>query len=125
MPERKGTIRVDASEVQGTDAFVVIQKMSYGAKRRAALMLAEAFGGTLPANLAEAQIPANVEFLRANASFTLELLAEGVLDWNWVDDKGTLMKLPADGGIDGLTDEEVEFLVRAIRGDGPAAEAKN
>ena len=127
MAQRQGIIRVDASDVQGDGAYVVVRKLGYAQRQTATRMMADAFGGKLPQNLQGADITLTSEFLAGNDAYTRDLLTENVLEWDWVDDAGKKMPIPsADPDvIKKLTDDEVNFLARAIQGGQTAAETKN
>lgn len=127
MAERQNTKWVDSEVVQGPGSFVVVRKLGYGQRQAATKMLSAAFGGQLPTAETLGDVAAPVALLDANDAFTRELLAENVAAWNWVDDAGELLPLPrvAAEVIDELTDEEVTFLVKAIRAGVTADAAKN
>ncbi len=121
MPERKNTFRAPTVEVQGADSWVELRRMSWERQQVAQVLLAEAAGGVLPREQAAVRLTA--EFLRQNATFTRELLAECVVGWNWVDDAGEPLALPGAGGQ--LTTDEVMLLVRLIQGSGRSDISKN
>ena len=106
MPERKTSkVRVDASAVQGEGAWVDVRRMKWGeikalSKRQKAIKA----GGDDATDQA--------------IQISDDLLAEHVLAWNWVDDDGAPLAQPLGNVdvIDGLTDEEFEFLADAIAG---------
>jgi hypothetical protein len=124
MAQRQGTVRVDADDVQGAGSFVVVRKLGYAQRQMANRMMAEAFGGTLPQKVEGTDLAITTEFLAGNDAYTRALLTENVVAWNWVDDAGQPLALPcADPGvIDGLTEEEVTFLTKAIQGSATSAE---
>jgi hypothetical protein len=113
MPERKRTFRVESVEVQGDGSFVILRKLSWVQRQEAQLLLAEAAGGELPQD--KSKIRATTAFLTTNRDFTREMLGKAVERWNWVQDDGTAMPLPADGGMELLSEDEVLFLVRALQ----------
>ena len=127
MAQRQGIIRVDASDVQGDGAYVVVRKLGYAQRQMATRMMADAFGGKLPQNLQGADITLTSEFLAGNDAYTRDLLTANVIEWNWVDDAGKALPVPsADPSvIERLTDDEVNFLARAIQGGQTQAETKN
>lgn len=117
MAQRMNTVRVASDAVQGPGSYVVVRKLGYTQRQRATGLLTEAFGGQLPKSrdLGEVQLP--LQLMQANDAFTRELLAGNVAEWNWVDDEGQPLPLPsADlGVVDRLTEDEVNFVVRAIQ----------
>ena len=127
MAQRQGIIRVDASEVQGDGAYVVVRKLGYAQRQMATRMMADAFGGKLPQNLQGADLSVTSEFLAGNDAYTRDLLTANIIEWNWVDDAGKALPVPSaePAIIERLTDDEVNFLARAIQGGQTAAEAKN
>ena len=127
MAQRQGIIRVDASDVQGDGAYVVVRKLGYAQRQMATRMMADAFGGKLPQNLQGTDITLTSEFLAGNDAYTRDLLTANVIEWNWVDDAGKALPVPsADPSvIERLTDDEVNFLARAIQGGQTQAETKN
>jgi len=127
MAQRQGIIRIDAAEVQGEGAYVVVRKLGYAQRQQATRMMADAFGGKLPQKLDDAQIAITSEFLAGNDNYTRQLLSKNVIEWNWVDDAGNALPLPiADVSvIERLTDDEVTFLARVIQGGAAPATEKN
>jgi len=117
MPERKNTFRVAADEVQGEGSWVDLRRLSWEQQRRAQRLLAEHAGGELPRDTTK--VPLTVAFLEVNSEFTREMLASGVAAWNWVDDQGQALPLPAAGGMVLLSDQEVAFLVVALQPKPP------
>jgi len=95
MARRNATYRVSSEQVQGEGSYVVLRCLSYARARDAALLADEA-------NAA------------AEAQYTQQMITEGVVDWDWVDDDGNRLPLPRE--VDdfddlGLLVHEVEFLV--------------
>lgn len=127
MAQRQGIIRVDSAEVQGDGSYVVVRKLRYAQRQQATRMMAAAFGGTLPQKLEGADITLTSDFLAGNDAYTRDLLTANVIEWNWVDDTGKGLPLPSTepGVIERLTDDEVNFLARAIQGGQTPAEVKN
>src|SRR5512137_1897899 len=127
MAQRQGIIRVDASDVQGDGAYVVVRKLGYAQRQMATRMMADAFGGKLPQNLQGENITLTSEFLAGNDAYTRDLLTANIIEWNWVDDAGNALPVPSaePGVIERLTDDEVNFLARAIQGGQTQVEAKN
>jgi hypothetical protein len=129
MATRQGTVRVDAAAVQGEGAFVVVRKLGYAQRQKANQMLTAAFGGKLAQQADTKNLVLTSEFLAGNDAYTRELLTANVVAWNWVDDAGAALALPAadPNVIEGLTEDEVTFLTQAIQGSLPsqAADSKN
>lgn len=127
MAQRQGIIRIDAAEVQGEGAYVVVRKLGYAQRQQATRMMAEAFGGKLPQKIEGADIAVTSEFLVGNDAYTRDLLTSNVIEWNWVNDAGKALPLPsADASvIERLTDDEVNFLAKAIQGGATAPTEKN
>ena len=99
MPQRIRVIRVDASAVQGDDAFVMVRAVTRAdAKKLQTLALSE-----------------DVAAIQAASD---PLIIEYVVDWNWVDDEGVALPIPKDDPkvIDRLLEREVNFLGEAIGG---------
>ena len=98
MPQRKSTFRVKCEEVQGEDSFVVLHHIPYqliGEARR---------------KLADQTAPSAAE----NDAYVRELIRNNVVEWNWVNDAGAPLALPAN--VDDLMINEVQFLVKHITG---------
>jgi hypothetical protein len=98
MPQRQNTARVDATRVQGDGAYVVLRKATWEQTRR--------LQGADPTQ---------------SADLLPEIMAASVVDWNWVDDAGQPLGLPAVAGIGGLSIDEMTFLVQALVGSNPDA----
>jgi hypothetical protein len=113
MPQRQNTLRLETPQLQGDGSFVTLRRLSWERQQEAQRLLAEGNGGTLPRDGAEMSVTA--EFLRTNEAWTREILAESVINWNWVDDAGQPMPLPVDGGIPLLSLDEVLFLLRTLQ----------
>lgn len=120
-------VRVDAAEVQGDGAFVVVRKLGYAQRQAANRMMAEACGGKLPQRQEDADITLSSEFLAGNDAYTRKLLMENVVAWDWVNDDGEKLPLPSANPavIEDLTEEEVTFLTKAIQGGAAPAAEKN
>ena len=103
MSARQSTFKVSSDEVQGKDSYVVFRHMTFGT----VLDAMEKQGGK-----------AKPEEEKA---FTLKLLKDGVVRWNWVDDNGAPMSLPSEGlEIESLLDHEIMWLVDQITGRSKA-----
>jgi hypothetical protein len=87
----------------GEDSYVVLRNLPYKRVREAAALSERAMGS------AEEQD----HFIRA-------LIADGVVDWNWVDWEGEPLPLPSeveDFDEIGLLTEEVSFLLGHLIGE--------
>lgn len=106
MPKRRTVKEVDASEVQGEGAIVVISGVKVKEIRRIRTL-------------------ANSEKDVDEFEMGLELVAKHIIDWNWVDDAGERLPTPKEDPsvIDELTDEEAVFLTQLLI--GPGEETKN
>ncbi len=115
MPERKNVMTVQSPAVQGEGSWVKLRKLSWAKQQEGQRLLAEAAGGTLPSDATSLALTA--DFLAVNKAFTVELLLESVIAWNWVDDEGNDLPLPQDdAAIRLLSADEVQFLVKALQG---------
>jgi hypothetical protein len=118
MPQRQNTFQVDSATVQGEGAYVVLRRMSWKDMQHNNLTLAEFNGGELPRSMDTLRL--TTEFLATNTDITAKTLQQAVVAWNWVDDAGAPLPLPSAGGMEKLSDQEVQFLIRALQ---PQAEA--
>lgn len=96
MPRRKLTCRVDSAEVQGDGSYVVLRVLPYGAISEAI----QRFGQGVA-------IENNDEWIRKTISTC-------VIEWNWVDDDGNPLPLPARAEM--LYGHEIKFLLQHIAG---------
>ena len=104
MAKRQSTFRVDSAEIQGEGSYVVLRHIPYG------LVSAAGRKATQDAVTPEEED----EFVR-------DLIAKGVVEWDWVDDEGTPLPTPAAGlDLDELLAHEVQFLVNQLTGATPA-----
>ncbi len=101
MRQKDKHIRIDSTQVQGPESYVVVKSPSWGLLRKAQRMQAD---GADPGMV-------GVEFAEA-------MIQESVLDWNWADDQDAPLPTPVnDPEVVGLlTVEEVTFLVAQING---------
>lgn len=99
MPERKRTRRIDTASVQSEGSYVVMRRMLVGEIKAARRRAAE-----------------NPEMLAVEISS--EMLAEHVVEWNWVDDEGQPLPEPLgnEAIFDQLSDEEFELLSEELIG---------
>lgn len=91
MAQRITTRKVLSDEVQGEGSYVMLRALPYG--------------------MVTQRTKINQEDMEQLLQFNREFLAEVVADWNWVDDQGTPLPLPADP--EQLVMPEFEFIVRA------------
>lgn len=85
--ERKSSVKVDASTVQGEGAFVNWRRITWG--ERKALQQTAKDGELVP----------------------LQVLIDHLDSWNWVDNEGNPMPIPSKlDDLNNLYDEEIEFL---------------
>lgn len=100
MAQRQGTFRVESAAVQGEGAFVVLRRLKYG--------VISAAGRKVSAGNVTAE---------ENDTFIRDLLKQGIVEWNWVDDEGKALPVPPDP--DDLLATEVNFLVEQITNLNP------
>ena len=101
MPQRKlGTHLVKSTEVQGEGSFVEFRRMTWG-EQKAILRKFSALDGT---GHSDEQI-----------AETEKMIVTHFVAWNWVDDRGAPMPSPVEAGLDALRDDEIVFLVDAIK----------
>jgi len=103
MPERPATIRVDASTVQGEEAYIEFKRLTWGERKRVREEVQKLDGGDL-------------------LDYFKNFIIEHVADWNWVDENGEALPRLADpGDFERLMDDETEFLFDvasgAVRGE--------
>lgn len=107
MPKRIATRRVTGGP-QGDDAFVVIQRITFGQMQELLSMVSP---NGKPDDLATA---------KANLDMAKKMLPEYVVEWNWVADEAGLEPLPQPKDnpavFDSLLDEEVTWLMGALQG---------
>lgn len=98
------TKRFDSADVQGPGSYVVLRRPNWKAMR-GALGAFQAAGGE--ANASEAGL------MMMDA-----LLPEMIVEWNWVDEAGEPLALPAEDptAIDELEPTEAIWLVQAASG---------
>lgn len=106
MPERKHKLlrKVDASEVQGEGAWVLLR----------APTLEDIRGGILPTS----------DNTEAQMDFGIKIIGRLVQDWNWVDDNGDPLPKPSPEVVAGLPYAEIQFLMEAVE-LGKLANQKN
>jgi hypothetical protein len=92
MPERQAaTFRASTEDVQGAGSWVELRKITYGTRRR----------------FQDGEVNA------------LDIIADHLVAWNWVDGDGEPLPQPGDGGTLELWDDEAGAILIAIfRGPG-------
>lgn len=115
MPKRKRVRRFASDEVQGKSSWVTIASMVVADQRKALKELAKI----------EASEATGTDLTIANFEAGVRMMKTHVREWNWVDDDGNPLSLPKDDPevLEQLTDDEVAFLTKCIR--GPEEDAKN
>jgi hypothetical protein len=101
MAQRVTTRKVLSDEVQGEGSWVMLRALPYGMVTRRAKITQDDMEQVL--------------------AFNQEFLAEVVVDWNWVDDAGAPLPIPAQ--VDQLVIPEFEFIARAAGLDGQGKKA--
>jgi hypothetical protein len=87
--------KIDSSEVQGEGSWVKLSKLTVREINESDEQLAD----------------------KGNIPYSLEMLREHVIEWNWTDEKGVALPQPTeDGAIDDLTDDEFQFRCSALVG---------
>lgn len=98
MAKRKNHRVVASTELQGEGSFIIVSPMTYGEERD---MLLNPLEG-------EERLARNEKHVVAH-----------VHNWNWVDDDGNPLPLPADDPsvLKRLSRDEWNFVISAINGD--------
>ena len=96
MPERINKLnrKIDSSEVQGKNSFVLMQAPTMGDIQAIALP--------------------NTTDKNANMEYAMFLLGRLVKNWNWVDDNGDPLSKPSEEVIMNLPYAEIKFLIDAL-----------
>lgn len=105
MAHRVSTRKVLSDDVQGDGSYVVLRALPYGMISQRAKIDQSDFDQVL--------------------EFNQQFLAAVVVEWNWVDDAGEPLPLPADDPavVDRLVIPEFEFIARSAGLDGSAKKA--
>lgn len=98
MAQRMTTRKVLSDEVQGAGSYVVLRALPYGMVTQRAKMAQDDFE----------------QVLAFNQSFVEQV----VVDWNWVDDEGEPLSIPAKA--EELVIPEFQFIARAAGLDDSA-----
>ncbi len=108
MATRQSTVRVSSEEIQGEGSYVVLRYMKFGLVLEA---MEKTEGKSNPKDEKE---------------YTLKLLRDAVVEWNWVDDNGAPLPLPSEGlEIESLLTNEVVWLVEQVTGREKAKNSKS
>lgn len=98
MAQRVSTRKVLSDEVQGEGSFVLLRALPYGMITKRATIDQTDMAQVL--------------------AFNQEFVEAVVVDWNWVDDEGTPLSIPAN--VNDLVVPEFEFIARAAGLEGNA-----
>lgn len=111
MPQRMSVRRIATPELQGDDSYVVVSTITLGDARE----------------WQKASKRKDFDVIQ----FASGIIAERIVDWNWVDDEGNPLPLPRKlehdarlALIASLTDDELTLLMDAVQGP-TKTEAKN
>ena len=108
--------RVETPELQGEGSFVVFRKLSHGAVKEVRRFMV--IGDVKERkDLTVEQID---EMIAKEEKLTLDLISNGVMDWNWQDENGNPLPIPkTTEDLDKMTDEEVQYIVMGCIGQLP------
>lgn len=100
MPQQKRERRVDAKEVQGEGAYVLMRPLTYGESKEIRHAASDMNGDDKLAT-------------------TEKLITDHLIGWNWGDPDGESLPLPSEDKtvFSRLTNEEMNFLGKALHGD--------
>jgi hypothetical protein len=127
MPERKGLRTFETSDVQGEDSWIKLRSMTLGElmdlqreaedRRGFWYRLGRFFGRRFR------KPPSPVETARRNMAQIIGY----VRAWNWVNDQGQLLPLPANDPsvLDQLTMDEMQVITDCVNGARESEEQKN
>lgn len=119
--------RIETPELQGEGSFVLFRKLSWGTAKKARRFM---MIGDVRAR-ADLTVEEIDKMLAEEAALTIDLVANGVLLWNWQDENGQPLHPPkSTEDLDLLTTDEVTFIVSCCSGNYPSdqlteTEAKN
>ncbi|MDZ4768354.1 MAG: hypothetical protein SGJ24_04435 [Chloroflexota bacterium] len=101
MAARQSTKRIDTTDLQGEGSFVIVRPFTYGRIRDL-----QATAGNLSADEV--------------AALDERTIIDGVQEWNWADEAGKALPLPAADAsvVRSLTVNEFNFLSRVIIAGG-------
>ena len=108
--------RVETPELQGEGSFVVFRKLSHGAVKEVRRFMV--IGDVKERkDLTVEQID---EMIAKEEKLTLDLISNGVMEWNWQDENGNPLPIPkTTEDLDKMTDEEVQYIVMGCIGQLP------
>jgi len=108
--------RVETPELQGEGSFVVFRKLSHGAVKEVRRFMV--IGDVKERkDLTVEQID---EMIAKEEMLTLELVSNGIAEWNWQDENGNPLPIPkTTEDLDKMTDEEVQYIVMGCIGQLP------
>ena len=100
---RQSVVKLDSKAVQGKDTWVKVSKMTVG-------------------EIMDIDARSEEE---GKIQYSVGMLKEHVLEWNWTDEEGNLLPQPKDdpSQLESLTQDEFQFLCGAVVGGG--TELKN
>lgn len=98
MPKRQTVKRHATDEIQGEGSYVIVTGVKIGEIRKIK------------------KLSEDPEYDQFEGG--LEMVADHVREWNWVDDEGKPLPLPKDDPlvVDDLTNEETEYLAELLIG---------
>ncbi len=104
MPIRQSVKTVQTPELQGDDSWVKLRRLTLGES----LDLDKEQRKLAREGLSELSPEERLEYARVG----LKVVAQCILDWNWVDDEGVPLPKPSDDPlvVERLTDQEIVFL---------------
>ena len=114
MPKRNSIREIPSPEIQGEDSWVKVKPMTYGEQK------------AFRVRMRELEVDEDVQDKEAqNAAEDARelegcrLLAQWVVDWNWVDEEDKPLPKPEGKPevINDLLDHEVKFLIATLSGD--------
>lgn len=100
MAKRRSTYRIDSKEVQGEGSFVILRAVPYRVAREALELRGDSEG----LSLVEAE------------KYVSTLIANSIVEWDWVDDDDNPLPIPEEGNLDNLLSLEVKFLTEKLLG---------
>lgn len=111
MPSRQMIRRLPSVDVQGLDSWVSVTKTTFGEAEQLKALAKAAQDAGQPLD---------------DMDVFKDMAIKHIKDWNWVDEDGQPLPLPSKDPsvIQGMTDDEVTFIRKAIQGPG-ADDLKN
>ncbi|MCK6580364.1 MAG: hypothetical protein L6Q98_19900 [Anaerolineae bacterium] len=98
---RKNSKRIDSSVVQGEGSYIVVSLLTYGESKAARGV----------SDVSEEE----------RLAFGERLISGHILEWNWTDEYGTALPVPAADPhvLEGMPIDEMNFLMGAVTGSDP------